>query len=324
MKTPDEKKPDAKYLALCGGVGGAKLALGLSHVLSPGQLTIMVNTGDDFEHLGLHISPDIDTVCYTLAGRSHKERGWGLENESWQMMSTLTELGGENWFQLGDRDLGLHLYRSRALARGESLTAVTQHICSSFGVKHTVIPMSDDPVRTMIGTERGELAFQHYFVREQCRPEVRSFCFRGAETAQLNPLCETLLNDRALKGIIVCPSNPFISIDPILATGQCREKLIACGKPLIVVSPIIAGQAIKGPTAKIMNELKVPCSSLAIAKHYSDIASTIIIDDNDRDEAQEIEQVTGIRVSSSATLMKSEQDKINLAMFVLSQLQTGA
>jgi LPPG:FO 2-phospho-L-lactate transferase len=240
----------ADYLAITGGVGGAKLALGLSHVLSPDEIAFAVNTGDDFEHLGLSISPDIDTLTYTLADLANRELGWGRQDETWAFMDTLERFGGETWFRLGDRDLALHAYRTQALRAGSTLTGVTAEICRKLGITQAVLPMSDDPVRTTILTPDGPLAFQHYFVRDRCRPAVTGFEFRGADQARLNPRIEALLPD--LKGVIICPSNPFVSVDPLLSIGSTRALLAGLTAPVVAVSPIVGGTAIKGPTAKMM------------------------------------------------------------------------
>ena len=242
------------YVALTGGIGGAKLALGLAHILAADQVAFVVNTGDDFEHLGLHISPDMDTLAYTLAGLSNPEAGWGRKDESWQFMAALQELGGETWFRLGDRDLALHVRRTEMLSQGATLTQATRRITTGLGVRHPIIPMSDDPVRTQVHTASGPMAFQHYFVRDRCEPAVTGFEFAGAEDAAPSPDLAAHLEGCA--GIIICPSNPFVSVDPILAVPGLKQALKASGAPLVAVSPIVGGAAIKGPTAKMMGELR--------------------------------------------------------------------
>ena len=307
-----------KILALCGGVGGAKLAWGLAQVLPPEQLVIAVNTGDDFEHLGLHISPDIDTVMYTLAGLNNRELGWGLQDETWQCMQALETLGSETWFRLGDRDLATHLERSRLLARGVSLSEVTRQLCLQLGVRHSVIPMSDDPVRTRVKTDIGELAFQDYFVRHQCGPRVSGVEFSGAKSAQMSAGLRAALQDPDLGAVIVCPSNPLLSIAPILAVPGVRECLQSLAVPVIVVSPLVSGKAVKGPTAKMMAELAMPCDSGSIAAYYRDIAGVLVIDECDAAEANQ----PGFVVHACKTLMKTDADKRYLAEALLGILST--
>ncbi|MET0379784.1 MAG: 2-phospho-L-lactate transferase [Spongiibacteraceae bacterium] len=312
-----------QILALSGGVGGAKLALGLARVLPAEQLTVVCNTGDDFEHLGLKICPDLDTVMYTLAGRSHPEQGWGLANESWQVMDTLRELQGETWFNLGDRDLATHLLRSQLLRQGLSLSAVTQHLCHALGIAQKILPMSDDTVSTSVLTENGVLAFQHYFVRERCAPAVRGFVFRGIEHARPHPEMLRLLGSDELMAVVICPSNPFLSIDPILALPGLREALRASPAPVIAVSPIVAGNAIKGPTAKILRELNLPCSPMTIAEHYRDIVDGVVLDQLDETHAPAIFDL-GIAATVTNTVMRSLDDREQLAHSVLSLASTLA
>ncbi|HEX3993843.1 MAG TPA: 2-phospho-L-lactate transferase, partial [Acetobacteraceae bacterium] len=234
-------------IALSGGVGGAKLALGLARIMPPEQLTVVVNTGDDFEHLGLSISPDIDTVTYTLAGVANRELGWGRQDETWSFMDTMEALGGETWFRLGDRDIALHVERTRRLNAGEKLSAVTADFCHRLGIKSHVVPMSDDPVRTRLRTDEGWLDFQEYFVHRRCEPVVHELLFQGAGAARAHPDFLAALTNPALQAIVICPSNPFISVEPILAIPGVRQAMIDSPVPIIAVSPIIAGQAVKGP-----------------------------------------------------------------------------
>lgn len=271
----------ADYLAITGGVGGAKLALGLAHVLEPDRVAFAVNTGDDFEHLGFSISPDIDTLTYTLADLANKELGWGRQDESWAFMEAMESLGGESWFRLGDRDLALHTYRTAALKAGRGLTEVTNDICQRLGIPQAVLPMSDDPVRTTVLTDNGPLAFQHYFVRDRCKPAVTGFEFTGAAEARLNPRIEALLP--GLKGIIICPSNPFVSVDPLLSIADTRARLGALNVPIVAVSPIVGGSAIKGPTAKMMAELNIPSTADAVASHYEGLIDGFLLDTQDAD-----------------------------------------
>lgn len=309
-----------KILALSGGVGGAKLALGLADVLPAAQLDVAVNTADDFTHLGLHISPDIDTLLYTLSERSNTELGWGLAGETWQAMDALEQLGGETWFRLGDRDLATHLWRTQALADGASLASVTAILAQRLGVACSVHPMSNDPVRTIVHSNEGALPFQQYFVRRQCEPTVSGFHFEGLEQATANPALVELLRDEALAGVVICPSNPFVSVDPILQLPGLEALLGALDVPVVAVSPIVAGMAIKGPAAKMMSELNMPVTALAVAEHYRarypGLLDYFVIDESDATLAPEFES-TGIEVVSTSTIMKSRDDKAALARFVL-------
>ncbi|MHA1107930.1 MAG: 2-phospho-L-lactate transferase [Alphaproteobacteria bacterium] len=304
-------------LALAGGVGGAKLAHGLARALPPGELVIAVNTGDDFEHLGLSISPDLDSVMYKLAGLNDPERGWGLADESWAFMAALERLGGETWFNLGDRDLATHVERTRRLKAGETLSDVTAALCGSLGIAHTIAPMSDDRLRTFVETLEGEwLAFQDYFVRLQCEPEVISISFEGAASAAPSPPLWQALCDPRLSAIIICPSNPFVSIAPILALGPVSEFIADRAVPVIAVSPIIGGQAVKGPAAKMMSAMGMPVSAEGIAAHYGDTIDALVIDSVDANLAPAIE-IMGPRVLATEILMRSAEDELALASAVL-------
>ncbi len=300
-----------RYLALTGGIGGSKLALGLSKILSAHELAFVVNTGDDFEHLGLHISPDIDTLLYTLAGLNNPETGWGRRDETWQFMSALAALGGETWFRLGDKDLALIIERNRRLGCGTSLNDVTAQLAKSLSVAHQILPMSNDPVRTLVVTEHGPMEFQHYFVREHCEPVVNGFEYGQAATARVNPEIEKWLRCSQLAGIILCPSNPFISIDPILSLAPLREALRCCGAPVIAISPIIGANAMKGPLAKMMNEMSVPTNASWIADHYSDILDGFVVDSADANLTHEIE-ASGIATMCTNIVMKSLDDRVQL------------
>ena len=295
------------YLTLTGGIGGAKLALGLAHVLDPKDVVFVVNTGDDFEHLGLHISPDLDTLTYTLAGRSNTGTGWGRGDESWHFMAALAELGGETWFQLGDRDLALHVERTRMLTAGATLTDVTCHVGAALGIDHEILPMSDDPVRTIVHTAQETLSFQHYFVRDRCRPEVTGFDFQGAGAAAPNPRILEVLDD--CRGILICPSNPFVSVDPILAVSGMRAALKSCSAPLVAVSPIVGDRAIKGPTAKMMRELDVPSTARQVALHYGDLLDGFLLDEQDASLHGALPVATAVAQSVMVTL----EDRISLA-----------
>jgi LPPG:FO 2-phospho-L-lactate transferase len=300
------------YVALSGGIGGAKLSLGLARLLGQ-RLTVIVNTGDDFEHLGLSISPDIDTTLYTLAGVANPETGWGRRDETWSFMQAIAQLGGPTWFRLGDRDLATHVERTRRLRAGEALTAVTAHLAARLGVVARVLPMSDDPVRTIVETDEGALAFQDYFVREQCRPAVRCLRYEGADVARMSAEMEAALRAPTLGGVIVCPSNPWLSVDPILAVPGMREAIRSSAAPVIAVSPVIGGKAVKGPTAKIMTELGLAADVHAIARHYGSLLDVLVVDAADGAAAGALP----IRASVASTLMQTTDDKVGLARHCL-------
>ena len=311
----------ARYLALTGGVGGAKLALGLAQVLSPDELVLLVNTGDDFSHYGLHICPDLDTLMYTLCGEANPDTGWGRNDETWQFMAALRELGGEDWFNLGDRDLATHLTRTQRLNEGATLTEVTQALCQHLGIAHEVYPMSDDPVPTIVETPDGELPFQHYFVRDRCAPSVTGFRFDGAEKARPSgPIMKLLAEDR-LDGIVICPSNPFVSVDPMLNLPGLRSALEASRAPVVAVSPIVGGHAIKGPTAKMMRELRLPTTAVEVARHYGSLLDGFVLDACDQDLVAEIEAMGG-RAIATQSVMVTLADRIGLARNTLKFLET--
>ena len=298
-------------LALSGGVGGAKLAAGLAAVLPPERLTIAVNTGDDFEHLGLTVCPDIDSVVYALAGLNDERRGWGIADESWRTMERLGALGEAQWFNLGDRDMAMHIARSWRLRSGESLSEVTARLTHELGIAHCIVPMSDAPVRTQVETEAGWLDFQHWFVREQCKPEVRGIRFAGLPAKPSPGLADALARPD-LAAIVICPSNPFVSVDPILALEGMREGLETRRVPIVAVSPLVGGQAIKGPLAKMLAERGMACNNLAIADHYSGLLDHLLVDHADGAQAQEV-RARGVAVSVSATVMCTADDRARLA-----------
>jgi LPPG:FO 2-phospho-L-lactate transferase len=300
-------------VALCGGVGGAKLAQGLSVALPPEELTLIVNTGDDFQHLGLSISPDLDSVIYALAGLSDPVRGWGRRDETWTFMEALKGLSGESWFQLGDGDLAMHVERTWRLAQGAALSEVTAHLCRALGIAVRVLPMSDDPVRTRVLTAEGWLDFQEYFVHRQCRPAVREFEFAGAETARAQPDALAALERRDLRAIIICPSNPFVSVEPILAVPGIRAAIQQSHAPVVAVTPIIGGKAIKGPAAKMMTELGLDVSGEAVARRYAGIIDGFVIDHADPVP----EPLQEVRYFGAATLMNTAEDRLRLAHTVL-------
>jgi LPPG:FO 2-phospho-L-lactate transferase len=303
-------------LALCGGVGGAKLAAGLAAVLAPNDLSIVVNTGDDFTHMGLKISPDIDTVVYTLSGLADQQRGWGLAGETWRTMAMLGRLGEPQWFQLGDCDLAMHIARSHRLAEGQTLSAVTADLAASLGIGPAIIPMTDDRVATELVTDDGVLPFQRYFVAEQCRPEVREIRYQGAEAALMSAGFAQALTRKDLAAVLICPSNPYLSIDPLLALPGMRAGLAALRVPRVAVSPIIGGKAIKGPLAKLMAERGVSVDVLGIARHYLGLIDILLIDDEDAAMAPGIEAL-GIAVSIVPAMMHNQEDRIKLAKSAL-------
>ena len=299
-------------LALTGGVGGAKLALGLTHVLDPDEVVFVVNTGDDFEHLGFHICPDVDTLTYTLAGAANPETGWGRTDESWHFMEALAQLGGETWFRLGDRDLALHVRRRALLGEGKDLTEVTALLARSLGIRHRILPMSNDPVRTRVHTPDGPLAFQHYFVRDRCQATATGFEFAGAESAAVNPAVPF----DAVRATVICPSNPFVSVDPIFAVPGMRESLQRTDAPVVAVSPIVGGRAIKGPTAKMMREMGMPATTLEVARHYIGSATHFVIDEVDA-AAEGAVRALGFETLVAQTVMTTLQDRVDLARTVL-------
>ena len=297
-------------VALSGGVGGAKPALGLSRILPAEELLIVANTGDDFEHLGLTVCPDIDTLTYALAGLDNPATGWGRRDETWSFMETIAALGGEDWFRLGDRDLALHVERTRRLGAGQSLSQITRDVCRRLGVGPRVLPMSDDRVRTRVRAESGWIDFQDYFVRQQCRPVVQQLAFAGAADARPQPEVMAALAGGSVRAVVICPSNPFISIEPILAVPGLRAAIKACGAPVVAVSPIVGGRAVKGPTAKMMQELGLPVSSAAVAARYGELLDGYVVDSGDAD---------GIRSKAhvAPTLMTTLEDREALARAVL-------
>jgi len=294
-----------KILAITGGVGGAKLALGLSKILTPDELLFLVNTGDDFQHLGLEISPDLDSLLYALSGKNNPELGWGRANETWACISELEELGADSWFRLGDRDLALHLVRTQMLNQGATLQNVADRLSESLGIDHRIAPMSNDKISTTVNTPNGKLAFQEYFVREQCEPAVIDFDFEGIEKSTPNPVVMSWLDE--CDGIIICPSNPYVSVDTILSVPKYRDAFQS--KPVIAVSPIVGGLAIKGPAAKMMTELGVPPTPIAVAKHYGSLLSGFVLDQTDHEQAKDIP----IPSIVTQTIMLTLQDRIALA-----------
>jgi LPPG:FO 2-phospho-L-lactate transferase len=304
-----------KIVALAGGVGGAKLVDGLAQLLNPGDLTIVVNTGDDFEHFGLYICPDLDTICYTLAGLSNNVTGWGQLGDTFKVLENVKRLGGPDWFLLGDRDLATHLERTRLLEAGLLLSQVTLRFCKTWGVQHLVLPMSNQPVRTMVDTvEYGELPFQEYFVHQNCRPKVQGFRFSGIESAHPAPgVIEAI---ETADAVVICPSNPWVSIDPILSLGGVRSAIIK--KIVLAISPIIGGKTVKGPAAKMFTELGSPPSASSVAHHYTGLLSGFIIDSVDSDLTREL----SLPVTVANTLMNTQDARQSLAQNVLDLIRS--
>lgn len=309
-----------RVLAICGGVGGAKLALGLDRVLPPGELAVLVNTGDDFEHLGLHVSPDLDTVMYTLAGVVSSSQGWGREGDTRRFLDEIGRLGGPTWFALGDLDLAVHVERTRHLRAGESHSQVTARLAAGFGVRRELLPMSDDPVRTLVDTDLGTLEFQEYFVRHRCQPPVRSIRFVGAAMARPSARALELLQSDTLEAVLLCPSNPWLSIDPILAMPALRGALAACRAPVVAVSPVVAGRALKGPTAKLMQELGHEVSAVTVAAHYAGLLDGFVIDPQDAALASRL----GLPSVAVPAVMQSLEDREALARATLAFARTLA
>lgn len=301
-----------KIVALAGGVGGAKLAHGLSLVLPPEDLTVIVNTGDDFEHFGLHIAPDLDTVCYTLAGLANPDTGWGRTDETWQAISSAEQLGGPSWFRLGDRDLGTHLERTRLLKDGVPLSEVTRRFCTAWGVRPVVLPMSDQPVPTIVKTDQGPLAFQEYFVHRRCEPRVQGFQFQGLETAL--PAPGVLQALESAQAVVLCPSNPWVSIAPILSIPGVRDAVQR--RLTVAVSPIIGGAAVRGPAAKMYAEMGITPSAVAVAAHYQGLARGFVFDQADSELGPEVARYM-LWIFATQTLMRTPQDRQRLAKDVL-------
>jgi LPPG:FO 2-phospho-L-lactate transferase len=323
---PSTVRRPPSIVAFAGGVGGAKLADGLARCLPPENLTIIVNTGDDFEHWGLKICPDLDTVCYTLAGLANPETGWGRVGETWEVFENVRHFGGADWFHIGDKDLATHIERTRRLKAGQPLSQVVRDFCKAWGIGPTVLPMTDQPVATIVDTvEMGELPFQEYFVHQRCEPTVKGFRFDGIESAQPAPGVEEAI--RKADAIVFCPSNPWVSIDPILRVLECGSSTSAGAKAellhskiTIAVSPIIGGQTVKGPAAKMFAELGIEPSALAVAKHYGESISGFVLDTVDANLANEVQKL-GIRCFVTPTLMKTLEDRQHLAEDVLNFIE---
>jgi LPPG:FO 2-phospho-L-lactate transferase len=302
-------------VTLVGGVGGAKLAYGLSRILPPEDLTIIVNTADDFWHYGLRICPDLDTITYTLAGLVDSVNGWGVAGDSTYMLDSLRRFGEDGWFRLGDRDLATHLLRTERLRQGQSLTEITAHLTGKLGILPAILPMTDEAVATTVFTrEYGWLDFQTYFVRHRWQPTVMELRLEGIETAALTPQCRLALETADI--ILIGPSNPWLSIDPILSVPGVRSLIQARRIPRVAISPIVGGQAIKGPAAKLMAELGLTVSAGEVARHYGDVINGFVLDQVDAGEP-----APQAHVFTCETVMNSDQDKVRLAETVLRWIQ---
>jgi LPPG:FO 2-phospho-L-lactate transferase len=299
-------------VVLAGGVGGARLARGILRVVGRDRLTVIVNTADDFEHLGLVISPDLDTVMYTLAGLENPSQGWGLTGETWSFMAAIAKLGGETWFRLGDRDLATHVERTRRLAAGATSSEVTSQLCAALGIAARIMPMSDDRVRTIVHSDAGTLSFQDYFVRLQCAPRIHSIEFDGAAEAAANPAALAAMSDPALEAIVLAPSNPFVSVAPIFAIADLAKAVALRAVPLVAICPIVGGKAVKGPAAKMMAELGQDVSALGVARHYRGLIDALVIDNADREAAAAIRDL-GLSVHVTDTIMADDDGRRRLA-----------
>jgi LPPG:FO 2-phospho-L-lactate transferase len=305
-----------KITALAGGIGASKLLLGLSAVMPPDEITIIANTGDDIELFGLRICPDIDTVTYTLGGVIDETSGWGVSGDTFESLKWLERYGEAAWFKLGDRDLATHIFRTAQLHRGRSLTEVTDYIRCALGVRSKILPMTDDYTPTRVITDEREMHFQEYFVRCHCEPRVRAIRFEGIETAHPSPGVESAILEA--DAVVICPSNPFISIGPILAVPGVRRALEETAAPVVAITPIIGGKALKGPAADMLRDLGHEVSAAGVAAVYDDLVDVFVLDQQDADLSQAIEQI-GVRPAVTSTVMNTLEDKQRLAEFVLAE-----
>lgn len=311
MVNPDGK---ARVLALAGGVGGAKLALGLAHCLPPGELVIVVNTGDDEEFHGLYVSPDLDTMMYTLAGLANPDTGWGLQGDTFEALEMLRRYGADTWFNLGDRDLATHIRRTQLLGAGATLAEVTGQLSRALGVQQRIVPMTNDAVRTMLDTEDGTLTMQQYFVQRRAQPRVNAVRYAGADAAAPSPEFAAALE--AAEMLVVCPSNPVLSIEPVLAVGGVRQRLAAFHGPRIIVSPIVGDASVSGPAGKLMAELGQEVSVAGLARQYAGIGDILVIDHRDRGRMDEV-AAAGLRPVAANAIMRTLDDKMALAREIL-------
>ena len=301
-------------LALAGGVGGAKLALGLARILPPERLVIVVNTGDDEEFHGLHVSPDLDTMTYTLSGLYNPETGWGIAGDSFETLAMLKRLGSETWFNLGDRDFAMHVRRTEMLRQGMTLSEVTATLTARLGIEHLIVPMSNQPVRTVLETDAGTLSMQEYFVQRRAEPKVRAIRYAGAEQARPSPGFAAAL--ASADTIVFCPSNPHLSVAPILAVPGVRDAIAAHSGCRVAVSPIVGGDAVRGPAGKIMAELGAEVSVVGMAKEYAGLCDILVVDTQDAGRWEEVLS-EGMEAAATDTIMHTDDDKVRLARVVL-------
>ena len=315
-------------VALAGGVGGAKLALGLARVLPPEQLTIVVNTGDDEVFHGLHVSPDLDTMMYALAGLTNTVTGWGVTGDTFNALASLKTYGADTWFNLGDKDLATHIRRTQLLRGGHTLSQATESLCQSLGILHSVVPMSDAVLRTVVETEQGTMAFQEYFVKHRCEPVATAIRFEDSDgrdagspgVVSPSPGFREALD--AASALVYCPSNPFLSIAPILALDGVRESIADFDGPRIAVSPIVGGEAVRGPAAKLLLELGHEVSCRGVAEQYAGLCDVFVLDEVDRDHVRAIEEL-GMRAEVAPTIMSNDVDKERLARRILDIVKTA-
>ena len=306
-----------QVVAISGGVGGAKLVYGLSQCSAADQLSVVVNVGDDFEHLGLLICPDIDTVIYTLAGKTDVKQGWGLADETWHCLERLSALQAPDWFRLGDRDLATHLYRRWLIDQGQSLTQVTQRLAQQMNVAAHILPVSDEPVRTRLNTNCGEMDFQHYFVKHQCKPLVAAVHFDGANQAMPSDEVVSVLHKADV--VIICPSNPVVSIGPMLAINHLQHTLRSLNVPVIVVSPLVQGKALKGPTEQMMHAIYGDCSLDTLVGVYQEIADVLIIDTHDAHHKRRLSS-SPLTIWDMPIVMHDHASKLELARMILERI----
>jgi LPPG:FO 2-phospho-L-lactate transferase len=306
---------------LTGGTGGAKFVWGLAQIVPPQELTVIVNTGDDLTWWGLHVSPDLDSVMYALAGKLSRERGWGYDDDSFRCLDRMRTLGAEAWFQLGDLDLATHLRRTQLLSSGKTLTEATAEICRAMNVSQRLLPMSDDPIQTIVGTPDGDLTFQEYFVRERWQPKVTGVRFHGADKAVTAPrVLQSLIHSDV---VLIAPSNPVTSIGPILAVPGVRDALRCTTAQVVAISPIVAGAAVTGPAGEMLNMKGLPISVAGVAEIYRDLLDVMVADSQDESSRPEIES-KAVRAAFTDTIMNSDEDKIELARFALSTVAREA
>ena len=308
-----------KVLALAGGVGGAKLALGLARILPPERLTIVVNTGDDEEFHGLHVSPDLDTMTYTLSGWYNQETGWGVAGDSFETLAVLKRLGSDTWFNLGDRDFAMHVRRTELLRQGMTLSQVTAELTRRLGIEHPIVPMSDRPVRTVLETDAGTLSMQEYFVKHRAGPVVRAIKYDGAADAEPSPGFQAALQSADM--VVFCPSNPHLSVAPILAIPGVRDVIAGHSGCRIAVSPIVGGDAVRGPAGKIMGELGAEVSAVGVAREYQGLCDVLVLDTQDADLVQDVAN-EGMKAAVTGTIMQTDDDKIGLARAVLQLVES--